>query len=63
MSATGDPSWPAETAASRALYGDKGGRQAWPLAERLRRRVARPFSDWRKRRAGWRKENGWWRFP
>ncbi len=26
-SATGDPSWPAETAASRALYGDRGGRQ------------------------------------
>jgi hypothetical protein len=26
-SATGDPSWPAETAASVMMYGDKGGRQ------------------------------------
>jgi hypothetical protein len=62
-SAAGDPSWPAETAASRALYGDKGGRQPWPLLERLRTRAARPVADWRKRRRGWRKENGWWRYP
>lgn len=51
-SADGDPSWPAETAASRAMYGDKGGRQAWPLAERIRRHVRRPLEDWRRRRRG-----------
>lgn len=61
--ATGDPSWPAETTASVVMYGDKGGREAWPLAERIRRRVRRPFEDRQKRRRGWRKENGWWRFP
>ena len=43
-SATGDPSWPAESAASRALYGDKGGRAAWPLPERIMRRARRWLS-------------------
>jgi len=62
-SATGDPSWPAETTASRALYGDKGGRAPWPLAERLRLLARRPLEHRRLRRAGFRKENGWWRFP
>lgn len=61
-SATGDPSWPAESGASVVMYGDKGGRELWPLAERLRRRIRRPLDDWRKRRHGWRKENGWWRY-
>ena len=62
-SAEGDPSWPAETAASRALYGDKGGRTLWPLAERIRRRLLRPLGNWRMRRAGFRREGGWWRYP
>ena len=35
-SATGDPSWPVETAASRAMYGDKGGREPVSLGHRLR---------------------------
>jgi hypothetical protein len=38
-SATGDPSWPAESAASVAMYGDKGGRAPWPLRERITRRI------------------------
>lgn len=29
-SATGDESWPCESAASLMMYGDKGGRQSWP---------------------------------
>lgn len=62
-SADGDPSWPAETTASVILYGDKGGRERWPRRERIRRRARRPFEDWRKRRAGWRREGGWWRYP
>lgn len=62
-SAEGDPSWPAETAASAALYGDKGGREPWPLRERAWRRLRAPFDDWRRRRAGWRREGGWWRYP
>jgi hypothetical protein len=61
--ADGDPSWPAETTASVVMYGDKGGRAQWPLPERIRRRVRRPFEDWKRRRRGWHKENGWWRFP
>lgn len=43
-SATGDPSWPAESPASRVLYGDKGGRVPWPLRERIMRRARRRFS-------------------
>lgn len=62
-SAAGDPSWPAETAASRVLYGDKGGREPWPLSERFARRLRRPLEDRRKRRAGWRKIPGGWRYP
>jgi hypothetical protein len=62
-SAAGDPAWPAESAASVALYGDKGGRRPWPLPERVRARLARPLRERRMRRDGWRKENGWWRFP
>jgi hypothetical protein len=63
-SATGNPSWPAESAASVVMYGDKGGRASWPLRERVVRRLRRPLEDWRRRRRGWHKdENGWWRFP
>jgi hypothetical protein len=62
-SATGDPAWPIESAASRVMYGDKGGRQPWPLPERIARRLRRPFEDWRKRRRGWRKTPGGWRYP
>lgn len=61
--AAGNPDWPAESAASVMLYGDQGGRAPWPLAERVRRRLARPLEDRRKRRAGWHRENGWWHFP
>jgi len=42
-SATGDPSWPVETAASRALDGDRSGREPWPRLERARRRLAAVF--------------------
>jgi len=35
-SATGDPSWPVETAASRVMIGDKGGRVPWPFWHRIR---------------------------
>lgn len=63
-SAEGNPEWPRETLASAMMYGDKGGRADWPLRERIRRRVARPFSNRRMRRDGWRRDgNGWWRFP
>lgn len=61
--ATGDPSWPAESAASVIMYGDKGGRESWPWSERVARRLCRPVEDWRKRRRGWRKSGGWWRYP
>lgn len=47
-SAAGDPSWPAETAASVMMYGDKGGREPWPLAERIR--LLRPLGNRRRRR-------------
>lgn len=62
--AEGDPAWPRETIASVMMYGDKGGREDWPLRERIRRRAARPFSNRRMRKAGWRRDgHGWWRFP
>jgi hypothetical protein len=62
-SATGDPSWPAESTASVALYGDKGGRAPWPPGERARRRLRRPLENWRRRRAGWRRDGDTWRYP
>lgn len=62
-SAEGDPSWPQESAASQVLYGDKGGRGVWPLRERAWRRARAPFDDWRRRRAGWRRDGGWWHYP
>lgn len=40
-SATGDPTWPRESFASQVMYSDQGGRQPWPLPERLRRRLTR----------------------
>ena len=61
--ASGDPSWPRETAASVMMYGDKGGRADWPLRERIARRIRRPLEERRMRKRGWRRENGWWRFP
>lgn len=62
-SAEGDPSWPAETAASRALYGDKGGRGPWPLRERIRRRLIRPLAGRRLKSAGFRRDGGRWHYP
>ncbi len=38
-SAEGDAAWPAESFASVVMYGDKGGRQLWPLTERITRTV------------------------
>lgn len=52
--ATGDPSWPAESFASLVVYGDKGGRAPWPLAERLVRRATAPLRRLRMRLRGWR---------
>lgn len=62
-SAEGDPSWPQESAASQVLYGDKGGREPWPLPERIRRQLMRPLEAWRLKRAGFRRDRGWWRYP
>lgn len=62
-SAEGDPSWPAESAASRVMYGDKGGREPWPLRERIARRLRGPLHNRKLRRAGFRREGGWWRYP
>jgi hypothetical protein len=59
-SAKGDPSWPAETFASAVMYGDQGGRQPWPLPERIRRRLKRPFVAWKMRRDGYRLQDGVW---
>jgi hypothetical protein len=62
-SAAGDASWPAESAASLALYGDKGGREPWPLGQRIRLRLRRPLDNRRLRRSGFRREGGTWRYP
>lgn len=61
--AEGDPAWPQETAASVWLYGDQGGREPWPLPERVVRRIRRPLEDLAKRWRGWHKTNGWWHYP
>ena len=62
-SAAGDESWPAETASSVMLYGDKGGREPWPLPERILRRARRPLENWRMRRRGRRRDGQFWRYP
>lgn len=62
-SATGDPAWPAESVASVMLYGDKGGRESWPVRERVRLRLRRPLDDWRMRRRGFRRDGDMWRYP
>jgi hypothetical protein len=59
-SATGDPSWPFETAASQIFYGDKGGRAPWPIAERAWLRATRPYRRLRMRLRGWRREGPFW---
>jgi hypothetical protein len=63
--ATGDPSWPAESAASHVMYGDRGGREPWPLRERIIGRLRRPLEDRRLRRRGFRRvgDHGGWRYP
>ena len=62
-SAAGDPSWPAESVASVMMYGDKGGRQRWPLPERIRTRLGQPLENRRMRKRGWRRTGGGWRYP
>jgi hypothetical protein len=62
-SATGDPSWPRESTASVVMYGDQGGREDWPLLERIRRRLTAPVEHHRMRRRGWRRDGGFWRYP
>lgn len=59
-SATGDPSWPVESTASRIFYGDKGGRRPWPLRERITRRVKQPIEYARRRRQGWVRAGNFW---
>lgn len=59
-SATGDVSWPRETTASVIMYGDKGGRGDWPLPERVKRAILRPWESFKMRRKGWRKDGIWW---
>ncbi len=63
-SATGNSEWPAESAASVMMYGDKGGRKPWPRLERIRARLARPLKERRMRRARWHRDSsGGWHFP
>lgn len=57
-SVIGDPSWPAETFASHVMYGDHGGRAAWPLPERIRRRVLRPLTTVGYRLLGYERKDG-----
>lgn len=61
--AEGDPRWPAESFASVMLYGDKGGRQPWPIRERIYRLVTSPFYDLKMRLRGFHKEEGFWHYP
>lgn len=61
-SATGDPSWPAETFASQVLYGDHGGRDQWPLRERVSRRLRRPLVTAGYWLLGYERLNGLWIF-
>jgi hypothetical protein len=56
----GDPSQPRQTTASVIFYGDQGGREDWPLPERILRRLRRPLENWRKRRQGFRREGVFW---
>lgn len=57
----GDPSMPRQTTASVIMYGDQGGREPWPLPERIANRVIRrPIDNLKKRLRGWHKENGFW---
>jgi len=58
--AASNPAWPAETTASKILYGDKGGRQLWPLREQITRRARRPIENWRMRHRGWRRDGPFW---
>lgn len=59
-SAQGDSSWPQETIASVMMYGDKGGREQWPLPERIARWARRPLERWRMRRRGYRRDGLFW---
>jgi hypothetical protein len=61
-SATGDASWPRETGASVLWYGDKGGRETWPLRERIQLRLWRPIQYVRYRLKGYRRVGMFWVF-
>src|SRR5437868_7186472 len=61
--AKGDPSWPMESTASLMMYGDDGGRAAWPLTEVLAARVTAPWRHLRMRLRGWRRDGAFWRYP
>jgi len=56
----GDPSQPAQTLASVIMYGDQGGRERWPLPERVRLRIAQPWRNLGMRRRGWQREGMFW---
>ena len=57
--ATGDPSWPAESFASVVMYGDHGGREPWPLQERVRRSAVRPLHSLSYWLRGYEKHRGY----
>ena len=58
----GDPSQPRQTTASVMMYGDQGGREQWPLGERTRSALARPWRNLGMRRRGWRRDGMFWRY-
>lgn len=57
----GDPSQPRQTLASVMMYGDQGGREKWPLIERIWLKVVRePLDGLNMHLRGWHKEDGLW---